>query len=158
MDQANAEQAAEREKLADRTRLAEERFTYMEKRALLEIDRERIMAANIQKKAEAERAAHAAIVERARLEQNGAQSKIEHMREQIGRLQSSVEALNNEQDRERADLLSTRKRLEAAVHQAAAEHARASHLHDVLARTRAKVSIRQRSTSQGRAKRRGLGD
>lgn len=146
MDESSAEHSAERERLADRTRLAEDRFADMEKRALLEIDRERTAAAKLQKRAEVERAEHAAAIELARAEQNAAQSKVEQLREQIGGLQNSVNALNNERDRERAELHSVRAQLEAAIRQAATDSARADHLRDELERSRTEASARQRPT------------
>jgi hypothetical protein len=48
------EHAIEREKFAERTRLAEQRFGDMEKRVLLEIDRERTAAAKLQKRHDSE--------------------------------------------------------------------------------------------------------
>lgn len=158
MEQSSAEHAAERERLADRTRLAEDRFADMERRALLEIDRERTAATKLQKKAEAERAEHAAAIERARIEQNATQATIGQLREQIGALQNSVNTLTNERDRERAELQSVREQLEAAIRQAATDSARANLLRDELERSRAKTSTRrepstQRSVSKRRAKR-----
>lgn len=50
------EHMTEREKLAERTQLAEHRFSDMEKRALVEIDRERTLSAKLQKTLETERA------------------------------------------------------------------------------------------------------
>jgi chromosome segregation ATPase len=144
MDQSNAEHVVERERLADRTRLAEDRFADMEKRALLEIDRERTAAAKLQKKLDMERVEHAAAIERARSEQSAAQATIGHLREQIGALQNTVEALSHERDRERAGLQAVRIELEVAVRQAAAEGARAEQLRDELERTRREASARQK--------------
>jgi chromosome segregation ATPase len=144
MDQSNAEHVAERERLADRTRLAEDRFADMEKRALLEIDREHTATAKLQKKLDTERAEHAAAIERARSEQLATQATIGHLREQTGALQNAVEALSHERDRERADLQSVRIEREQAVRQAAAESARAKQLGDELERTRREASARQK--------------
>lgn len=150
MDQMGADHAAERERLADRTRLAEERFADMEKRALVEIDRERTAAAKLQKRLDAERAEHTAALDRARSEHNAAQMTIGHLREQIGALQSSVEALNYERDRERAELQAVRTNLDAAVRQAAADNARVDQLRDELERTRREASMRQKPSTRSK--------
>ena len=138
--------------------MAEDRFADMERRVLLEIDRERTAATKLQKKVEAERAEHAAAIERARIEQNVTQATIGQLREQIGALQNSVKTLTTERDRERAELQSVREQLEAAIRQAATDSARANLLRDELERSRAKTSTRrepstQRSVSKRRAKR-----
>jgi siroheme synthase (precorrin-2 oxidase/ferrochelatase) len=72
LDRARDEHAAEREKLAERTRLSEERFADMEKRALLDIDRERTASAKLQKVLETERAVHAKLVDSLRSDCNAA--------------------------------------------------------------------------------------
>jgi chromosome segregation ATPase len=148
MEQSSAEHTAERERLADRTRLAEDRFAHMERRALLEIDRERTAAAKLQKKAEVERAEQRAALERARTEQNATQATIGQFKEQTSALQNSVRTLTNERDRERAELQSVRERLEAAIRQAATDSARANLLREELERSRAKASTRQEPSAQ----------
>lgn len=150
MDQLSAEQAAERERLADRTRLAEERFAEMEKRALVEIDRERTAAAKLQKRLDAERAEHTAALDRSRSEYNAAQTTIGHLREQIGALQNSVETLNHERNREREDLQAARTDLDAAVRQAAGDSARVDQLRDELERARREATTRQKSSTRSK--------
>jgi chromosome segregation ATPase len=122
------EHANEREKLAERNRLAEQRFADMEKRALVEIDRERTASAKLQKMLETERAAHAAISERLRTEHTAAQTMIGQLREQLGSLQNAVGTLSQERDRERLELQALRGQLETAIRQAAADSARAEQL------------------------------
>lgn len=150
MDQLSAEHATERERLADRTRLAEERFADMEKRALVEIDRERTAAAKLQKRLDIERAEHTAALDRSRSEHNAAQTTMGHLREQIGALQNSVEALNYERDRERAELQAMRTDLDAAVRQAAGDSARVDQLRDELERARREASTRQKSSTRSK--------
>ncbi|KFC76340.1 DNA-binding protein [Massilia sp. LC238] len=150
MDQMGADHAAERERLADRTRLTEERFADMEKRALVEIDRERTAAAKLQKRLDAERAEHTAALDRARSEHDAAQMTSGHLREQIGALQSSVEALKYERDRERAEAQAVRTNLDAAVRQAAADNARVDQLRDELERTRREASMRQKPSTRSK--------
>lgn len=78
---ARDEHATDREKLAERTRLAEQRHAEMEKRALLDIDRERTVSAKLQKSIESERAEHAKSIDRLRSECNTAQADIGRLRE-----------------------------------------------------------------------------
>lgn len=132
----NAQHVAEREKLADRSRLAEERFADMEKRALQEIDRERTGTAKLLKAIESERIEHSAAIARARADQDAAHAKIAEAREQSAALQNAVDALKNDRDRDRLELKSMRAQLEAAIRQSAADSARANHLHDELERLR----------------------
>jgi len=136
LDQLSAEHAAERERLADRTRLAEDRFADMEKRALQEVDRERTATAKLRKVIEAERVEHIAAIARARVDHDAAQAKNAEFRERIGALQNAVGALENERDRERQALQSVRAQLVAAIRQSAADSGRAEHLHDELERHR----------------------
>lgn len=136
LSELSAQHVEERERLADRTRLVEDRFADMEKRALREIDRERTGAAKLQKALEAERAEHIAAIVRARVDHDAAQAKIAELREQIGALQNAVDVLKNERDRERQEVQSVRTKLEAAIRQSAADSLRADHLHDELERRR----------------------
>lgn len=148
LDQLGVEHASERERLADRTRLAEERFADMEKRALVEIDRERTTAVKLQKKLDTERAEHTAALERSRSEHGATQTTIGHLREQIGALQNAVEALNCERDRERAELQAVRTDLDAAVRQSAGDSARVNQLRDELERTRRETGVRQQPSTR----------
>jgi chromosome segregation ATPase len=150
MDQLSTEHATERERLADGTRLAEERFGEMEKRAFVEIDRERTAVAKLQKRLDMERAEHTAALDRSRSEYNAAQTTIEHLRERIGALQNSVETLNHERNRESAELRNARTDLDAAVRQAAGNSARVDQLRDELERARREASTRQKSSTRSK--------
>jgi DNA repair exonuclease SbcCD ATPase subunit len=140
VDSAKADQASEQ---ADRTRLAEDRFADMEKRALQEVDRERTATAKLGKVIEAERAKHIAAITRARVDHDAAQAKIAELRERIGALQNAVEVLESERDRERQELQAVRAQLEAAIRQSAADSGRAEHLHDELERHRNEAQAQQ---------------
>jgi regulator of replication initiation timing len=161
LDRSSEEHATERAKLTERTQLAEQRFAEMEKRALLEIDRERTTSAKLQKALESERSAHAAAGERLRADHNAAQAMIGQLREQVGSLQNAVETVVEERNRERTELQSLRTQLEAAIRQSAADAARAAHVSDELQRLRdgrtkpkaAKASARE-ATSTGKSRRR----
>lgn len=130
------EHATEREKLAERTRLAEQRFADMEKRALLDIDRERTASAKLQKTLESERAEHAKSIDRSRAECNSVQAEVGRLREQVGALQHATIALKDERDRALVQLQETRAQLEATIRQAASDAARADHLEAELHRLR----------------------
>jgi chromosome segregation ATPase len=142
------------EKLSARTELAEQRFVDMEKRALVEIDRERTASAKLQKTLESERAAHAGVVERLHVDHNRAQATIGQLREQVGSLQNAVSSLEKDRDRERGEVSALRLRLETAIGQAAADHARAAQLQAEVDRHRRKSEARRDRvdpTSRGRA-------
>lgn len=136
LDEERRAHTAELEKTVERTRLAEERFAGMERRALVEIDRERTAAAKLQKSLESERAAHAVAAERLRTDYNAAQSAIAQSREQIGSLQNAVTTMTEERDRALLQQQEARERVEAAIEHAAAEGARAEQLRDEIARLR----------------------
>lgn len=156
MNRERDEHAAEREKLADRTQLAEQRYADMEKRALLEIDRERTASAKLQKALEAERVAHNFSSERLRADHNAAQGLIGQLREQIGLLQAAASALKEERAREQAELQTLRGQLEVAIRQAAAESAVADQFRQESDRVRGSRNdpylTRVSRTRQGAAK------
>jgi chromosome segregation ATPase len=141
-DAERREHAGKLEKAGERAQLAEERFADMEKRALLEIDRERTAAAKLQKLLDTERAAHAAGADRLRADYKEAQSSIAQLRERVGAIQNSVATLTGERDRALGHLQETRAQLESAIGQAAAEGARAADLRDEVARLRARQEAR----------------
>jgi hypothetical protein len=90
-DQERREHAAQREKTGERARLAEERFADRERRALLEIDRERTAATKLQKSLDSEPAAYAAAADRLRADFKDAQSAIAQLHERLGATQNSGE-------------------------------------------------------------------
>lgn len=134
------EHATERERLAERTRLAEQRFSDMEKRALLEIDRERTASAKMQKALEGERVEHVKSIDRLRSECNIVHVEVGSLREQVGALQNATMALKDERDRALGQLQETRIQLEATIRQAARDAARAEHVGEELKRLRNPVS------------------
>ncbi|RJG28002.1 DNA-binding protein [Massilia cavernae] len=155
LDQSHDEYAVEREKLAERTRLAEHRFADMEKRALLEVDRERTTSARLQKALETERGAHAAASERLHADHNAALSTIGKLREQVGALQNSVDTFDKERNREGAEIQSLRVQLEAAILQAAVDSARAEEIRGELQRYRTDAKTRpERATQLGHGSKR----
>jgi chromosome segregation ATPase len=148
-DETRQANAADLEKLGARTKPAEERFEAMEKRALLEIDRERTTTAKLQKTLEAERTANAVAIDRMRADYNGAQSNLGHLREQLGTLQHAVATLTDQRDIALAQLQATRSELIASIRQAAIEGARAGHLRDELNRVCAEPGPRVTAAALG---------
>jgi chromosome segregation ATPase len=151
LDQVRDQHAADRDKLADRTRLAEQRFADMEKRALLDIDRERTAAAKLQKALESERAAHAVAAERLRTDHNSAMATIGQLREQVGGLQSMASAAGKERDDLRAEVQSLRAQFDAAGRQAAVDSAMASHLREQLERQTQVAGRKERPVDRARS-------
>lgn len=130
------------ETLSERTQRAEQRFVDMEKRALLEIDRERVAGARLQKILESDRVAHSAATERLRVEHNAAQEIIGQLREQVGALQNAVSSREGELHREYEEMAALQVRFEAAVRQSAADQARAEQLQAALKRHQTEVEGR----------------
>jgi chromosome segregation ATPase len=108
----------------------------MEKRALLDIDRERTASAKLQKTLESERAEHVKSIDRLRAECNTVQVEVGRLREQVGALQNATMALKDERDRARGQLQETRAQLEATIRQAASDATPADHLGEALRRLR----------------------
>lgn len=91
--------AEEIEKLRHEAQLAEERFRATEKRALLDVDRERSVATRLQKELDGARADAAKEVAQYRLENLGLQQQLGDMRQQLGVLEGQLRAaeVNREQ-------------------------------------------------------------
>jgi chromosome segregation ATPase len=152
-DQQNATHLAEREKLAERTRLAEQRFADMEKRALLDMDRERTVSAKLRKTLEGERALHAKSLDRVHAEQAAAQEAIGQLHGQIHAAQTIVTALTQERERERAEAQAMRIQLDTAIRTAALESARGEQLNKEIERSRERVDQhRKPATGTSKAK------
>lgn len=147
-DQSSLAELAERERLAERTGLAEQRFADMEKRSLLEIDRARTEASKLHKTLESERVAHTAATERFRTDQSTAQTAIAELRAQVGNLKDVAESIGIERDRERAERQSVREHLEVAIRQAAAESVKAEQLRGEVERNRREVRVRPKRTAK----------
>jgi len=135
-DQQNTAHLTERERLAERTRLAEQRFTDMEKRALLDMDRERTVSAKLQKALEEERALHAQKQDRLHAEQAAAQEAIGQLHGQLYAAQATVTTLTQEREHAREEAQALRTQLETAIRTAASESARVEQLNYEIDRLR----------------------
>lgn len=140
LERASQEHAGERQALAERSRLAEERFADMEKRTLLDMDRERTTAARLQKALENERAEHARLLDRLRSDNNEALANLGALREQLGALQQANATLREERERALSQKRLARDELAAAIREAAAATARAEQAGQELERLRATVA------------------
>jgi chromosome segregation ATPase len=117
--------AAEIEKLRSESQLAEERYRAAEKRALLEVDRERSTAARLQKELDAARAEAAKALEQYRLETQALQQQLGNMRHQAGMLEGQLEAAKANAERAMRDLQDAQgKFTEAAIRLASLESER----------------------------------
>ena len=157
LERSHEEHRAEQDKLTERTQLAEHRYADMEKRALREIDRERVQSARLQKSLETERAMSVSERERLQSEQNQTQVAISQLHQEIGSLQNAVDMSRREREREQADAHAMRLQLEDAIRQCAVESASAERLRQELsemklALTKAADSSRSAKYRQRRRK------
>lgn len=111
--------SVELDKLQTSVQLAEERFSASEQRALLEIDRERSLAAKRQKELSAVRAAADLSAERQKHEVAAFQTQMGDLRQKIGVLEGNLQALQASRSQLAADLEVVRQQLANASTQAA---------------------------------------
>lgn len=112
--------AAEIEKLRSEAQLAEERFRAAEKRALLEIDRERSANAKLEKELASTRADAAKLAERHRLEVHGLQQQLGDARQSVGGLEGQLHAARAEVEQRARENQELQKRITATVERASA--------------------------------------
>jgi chromosome segregation ATPase len=156
MERISREHAAERQALAEGSRLAEERFADMEKRALLAMDRERTAATKLQRTLENERAEHAKHLDRLRSDHNETLASVGALREQFGALQQANVALREERERALSQERLARDELSAATREAAAAMARAEQAALEVERLRKTVSAQDSAAKEpGRAAKTG---
>jgi chromosome segregation ATPase len=117
--------AAEMEKLRSEAQLAEERFRAVEKRALLEIDRERGATARLQKDLDATRAEAARASEQYRLEASALQQQLGDTRQHVGLLEGQLQGAKTHGEQLLRDFQDAQKHLtEAAIRAASLESER----------------------------------
>ena len=98
LTQTRADFAAERDKLRASAELAETRWQAAEKRAQLEIERERTANARLQRDAEAATQRAARTEDSARAEIQALQTQLGDMRHQVGTLEGRLDALRSTQE------------------------------------------------------------
>ncbi|WP_322101577.1 DNA-binding protein [Paraburkholderia sp. J41] len=113
--QARADFAAELDKVRASVELAETRLQAAEKRALLEIERERTANARLQREADAaaQRAARAEAAARAEIQ--GLQTQLGAMRHQAGMLEGRLDALRASHEAQGRELEAARERASAGA-------------------------------------------
>jgi chromosome segregation ATPase len=117
--------ATEMEKLRNEAQLAEERYRATEKRALLEIDRERSAAAKLQKEMDTVRADAAKAAEQYRLEAQALQEQLGGIRHQAGMLEGQLHAAKANSEQTARDFqVAQRQLIDAAIRAAALESER----------------------------------
>lgn len=115
LTQTRADFAAELGKVRASAELAETRLQAAEKRALLEIERERTSNARLQREADnaAQRAAR--VEDNARAEIQGLQKQLGDMRHQVGTLEGRLDALRASHEAQKRELEAARERADAAA-------------------------------------------
>jgi len=117
--------AAEIDKITARVSTAEERYTDLEKRTLMELDRERTAAAKLQKQLDTERRASASRVEEMQAQVQTSQIQLTRQSQELGTFMAKAELLADERDR--------------AAQQAAKSELQRAELDSALAAERARV-------------------
>jgi chromosome segregation ATPase len=117
--------AAEIDKLRGEAQLAEERSRSAEKRALLEIDRERSAAGKLQKELDAARSEAARAAEQHRIDIAALQQQLGDVRQQSGKLEGQLQAAKTHSEHLLVDYQEEQKRAaEAALRAASLESER----------------------------------
>lgn len=130
----SAAHAAEIDKITGRVLQAEQRYTDLEKRTLVDLDRERTTASKLQKQLDAERKAAASRLEELQGQIQSSQFQLARLSQELGGYMAKAELLADERDR------ATRQAAESALQtadldsQLAAERARVAELRGQLDR------------------------
>jgi hypothetical protein len=104
MNDARRDFTSELEKVRSTLKITEDRYQAAENRALLEVDRERTIAAKLQKELELTRIAASNTTERYRLEIGELQVQIGNQRQRIGHFEGELQAAVSIRDQLRSDL------------------------------------------------------
>ena len=138
IDSMSTAHATEIDKITGRVLQAEQRCTDLEKRTLVDLDRERTMASKLQKELDGERKTSASRFEELRGQVLSAQFQLTKQSQELGSYMAKAELLAEERDK------ATRKAAESALQSAeleshlAAERARVAELRGQLERKAAK--------------------
>jgi chromosome segregation ATPase len=115
--------AAEIEKLRSEAQLSEERFRASEKRALMEIDRERSATVKLEKDLANVRAEAVRVAEQYRLELQESQQQVGDVRQRVGELEGQLQAAKVQVEQRTRETHELQKQLTEAVIRAAASDA-----------------------------------
>lgn len=119
LENARRDFAAELEKHRASSHLAEERLRATEERALREIDRERTIAAKLQKELEQVRTAASQATARHQVDASLLHAEVGELRQRVGVLDGNLQSARSERDRISADAESLRHQVTEAAGQAA---------------------------------------
>ncbi len=112
LKEASQEFTLELEKQRQVSQMADERFRTAENRALLEVDRERVRSAKLQKELEQTRLSASEAADRHQKESRDLQTQIGECRQQLGSLQGNLHAVTESRDFGMLELNSQRTKLE----------------------------------------------
>lgn len=126
IDFMSAAHAAEIDKITGRVGQAEQRYTDLEKRTLVDLDRERTAASKLQKQLDTERKASASRLEELQGQVQGSQFQLARQSQELGGYVAKAELLADERDR--------------AARQAAESALQSAELGSLLAAERARVA------------------
>lgn len=151
IDSMSAAHAAEIDKITGRVLQAEQRYTDLEKRTLVDLDRERTTASKLQKQLDAEREASVSRLEELQGQVQGAQFQLARQSQELGGYMAKAELLADERDR--AARQATESALQSAEldSQLAAERARVAELRGQLERKVTKSASAGREPGPARA-------
>jgi hypothetical protein len=124
--------AADIDKVTARVVQAEQRYVELEKRALVELDRERTAVGKLQKSLESERQVAAAKYEKLQLEAQTAQIQLARQEQALASQRTEISALRVERDSAMASAAEGREVTAALASQLAAEQARVQELRQQL--------------------------
>jgi len=128
------ERAAEIEKLTDRILQAEQRYTDLAKRTLVDLDKERTAATKLQKQLDAERRTFASRIEEIQSEAQRAQFQLARQGQELSAYMTKAELLADERDRAASQTMRTAFQCGELESQLAAERAKVAELREQLER------------------------
>ena len=147
---ARREFSAELDKLHSSAQLAEERYSTSEKRALLEIDRERTLAAKLQKELDATRTSAVQAADRQRADVAALQVQLGELQQRTGVLEGSLQAAKASKVQVTSELESVRVQLAEIIGQESATRVKAENWRqeaEAAQRALAEVRAKMKSTA-----------
>lgn len=128
------ERAAEIEKLTGRILQAEQRYTDLAKRTLVDLDRERTAATKLQKQLDAERRTSTSRIEEIQSEAQRVQFQLARQGQELGTYMAKAELLADERDRAASQTMRAALQCGELESQLAAERAKVAELREQLER------------------------
>lgn len=119
---------AEIQKLTNRVLQAEQRYTDLTRKTLVDLDRERTAASKLQKQIDAERRTSASRIEEIQSEVQGAQFQLARQGQELGAYMAKAELFADERDRAASQATKTALQCGELENQLAAERARVAEL------------------------------